>query len=57
MLEIQLALAVEDMEMNHRMQDLASVVGMPSGDGTQDIALLIHYRKFLILIICHFFLI
>ena len=43
------------MQMNHRMQYLASVMGMTSGDGTQDIAHFIYYRKFLVLIICHIY--
>jgi len=31
-------------------------MGMTSGDGTQDITHFIYYRKFLVLIVCHNFL-
>ena len=55
-LEIQFPLTIEYMQMNHRMQYLASIMGMTSGNGTQDIAHFIYYRKFLVLIICHYLL-
>ena len=55
MLQIQITPAVEYMQMNNRMQDLASVMGMTAGYSTQDVAHFIYYRKFLVLIIYHHF--
>ncbi len=56
MLQIQITPAVEYMQMNYRMQYLASVMGMTAGNGAQDVAHFIYYRKFLVLIIYHRFL-
>lgn len=55
MLQIQITPAVEYMQMNYRMQYLASVMGMTAGNSAQDVAHFIYYRKFLVLIIYHRF--
>ena len=53
MLQIQITPAVEYMQINYRMQYLASVMGMTEGNSAKDVANFIYYRKFIILIIYH----
>ena len=53
MLEVELALTVEDMKVNDGMKDLTAVVGVSATDGSENVPVFIHDRELLIGIVLH----
>lgn len=53
MLKIQLALAVEDVQVDDGMKNLTAVVRVSTTDGAKNVPVFIHYRELLIGIVSH----
>ena len=53
LLQIQVAPAVEDMQMDHRMQNLGAVVGMTSGDGSKKLSAVVYNGKQFVTVVAH----